>query len=180
MGKDYTEKTLSSKTVYDGKIIKVNVDTVQLPNGKEAKREVVHHQGAVGILTINKNNNIILVKQYRKPLEKMILEIPAGKLEKNESPVDCALRELKEETGYTANNIEQIVKFYTSPGFADELIYLFKANDIHKGKTELDEDEFVETIELTLSEVIDLIKKDEINDAKTLIAIYHWQLESKR
>ncbi|WP_176717362.1 NUDIX hydrolase [Vulcanibacillus modesticaldus] len=177
MEKDYIEQTISSTTIYEGKIIKVDVDKVRLPNGKESFREIVHHSGAVAILAISKENKVIMVKQYRKPLEKTILEIPAGKLEKGEKPLDCAIRELKEETGYTASNMSQIAKFYTSPGFADEIIYLFKAEDIQPGAAKPDEDEFVELVELTIDEVNELINDSKIIDAKTLIALNYWQLE---
>lgn len=173
----YTEKTISQKTIYDGAVIRVNVETVELPNGKQAMRELVHHRGAVGILAITPANKIVLVSQYRKALDKTILEIPAGKLEEGEKPLESAYRELQEETGYTTSTMQQITKFYTSPGFADELIYLFKAGDLKKGKANLDEDEFVDTVELSLFEVAELTRKGAINDAKTLIAIYYWQTE---
>lgn len=175
MTNELFEPTISSKTVYDGKIIKVNVDTVRLPNGNEGIREIVHHQGAVGVLAITPENKIVLVKQFRKALEQTILEIPAGKLEKNEQPIECAIRELKEETGYIASNITQIARFYTSPGFANELIYLYEARGLIKGEIALDFDEFVELEEFTLQEVMDLINDGKIIDAKTLVSIYYWQ-----
>lgn len=173
---DYSEKTLTANTVFDGKVIKVEVVNVELPNGKEATREIVHHQGAVGILAISKENKIILVRQYRKALDKTILEIPAGKLEPNEEPMECAYRELKEETGYLATNMRQITKFYTSPGFADEIIYLYEASRLELGEVDLDDDEFVDIEEYSYQETLDLIDKDQIIDAKTLVALYYWQI----
>jgi len=175
---DYTERTVSSNEIFNGKIIKVKVDTVILPNGNESKREIVNHPGAVGVLAITSENKLVLVKQYRKPMDEVLIEIPAGKLEVNEEPSNCALRELKEETGYTATNISQIASFYTSPGFADEYIYLFKATNLEAGVSMPDDDEFVEIIEVTYEEASQLVASEEIKDAKTLIAIYHWQVET--
>ena len=172
-----SEKTITSRSIFEGKIIKVNVDTVELPNGKQATREIVRHPGAVGILAVTEDNQIILVKQYRKPMDQVLYEIPAGKLEPDEKPELCANRELKEETGYTATNMVQITKFYTSPGFADELIYLFKAKGIEAGEATPDEDEFVELVYLTLEESMEMIQSGKIVDAKTVVAIYHWQIE---
>lgn len=172
---DYSEKTISTENIFDGKVIKVEIANIELPNGKTATREIVRHKGAVGILAITEENKIILVKQYRKALEQMIIEIPAGKLEINENPEACAIRELKEETGYTASNINFIHKFYTSPGFANELIYLYEARNLIKGEAKPDEDEFVEILELSLAEVDFLITSGQIVDAKTLVAVYYWK-----
>jgi len=173
--KDYSEKTLTTETIFDGKVIKVEVADIELPDGKTATREIVRHKGAVGILAISDENKIILVKQYRKALEQTIIEIPAGKLEIDENPEACAIRELKEETGYTASNINFIHKFYTSPGFADEIIYLYEAKMLIKGQAMPDEDEFVEILELSLAEVDSLVTGGQIVDAKTLVAIYYWR-----
>ncbi len=178
MSHKYHEATISSKPIFDGKVIKVKVDTVELPNGKHATRELVLHPGAVGILAISNENKIVLVNQFRKPLEKMNLEIPAGKLELNEDPRECAIRELKEETGYSALNMTPFTKFYTSPGFANEIIYLFQAEDLEIGEANPDEDEFVDLVTLTLEESLQLIDAGEIVDGKTIIAIYYWQIQS--
>ena len=178
--KHLLEKTIAKETVYKGKIIQVDVDTVELPNGKTSKREIVHHQGAVGILAVTADLKMIFVRQFRKPLEQAILEIPAGKLEQGENPLDCAIRELKEETGYTTTNMTQISKFYTSPGFADEVIYLFKAEELQSGLAVPDEDEFVELVQLTFDEALDLINEGKIMDAKTVIAVQYWQLEMSK
>jgi len=175
--KDFTEKTLSTKTVYHGKMIQVNVEQVLLPNGRKSEREIVLHPGAVGILAITSAEKIILVKQFRKALNQAILEIPAGKLESGEDPSSCAARELKEETGYTTTNMTQIGKFHTSPGFSDEVIYLFQAKGLQSGKAVPDADEFVELMELSFDEAIEMVNKGNIVDAKTLIAIQAWQIE---
>ncbi|MFV9510754.1 NUDIX hydrolase [Tepidibacillus sp. LV47] len=176
MNQKYVEKTIESKQIFDGKIIKVFVDTVELPNGKQATREIVRHPGAVGILAVTKKNRVLMVKQYRKPMDQILYEIPAGKLEPGEDPKSCAIRELKEETGYVATNMSLFTKFYTSPGFADELIHLFYADGIEAGEATPDEDEFVELVELTLDESMEMIEKGKIVDAKTIIAIYYWQI----
>lgn len=171
------EKSLASKSIFEGKILKVAIDQVQLPNGSIAEREVVHHPGAVAILAITPDNKIILVKQFRKAVNKVITEVPAGKLEKGENPIVCAARELKEETGYSAGSIKEITKIYTSPGFADEIIHIFKAEGLIKGNAAPDEDEFVEIVELPISEIDKLINSDEIIDAKTLVALYYLKNE---
>ncbi len=177
MEKDLFEKTIASKNVYNGKIINVSVDTVQLPNGKEAKREIVKHQGAVAVLAISPDNKVILVKQYRKPVDKMMIEIPAGKLEPSEKPEVCAIRELQEETGYIAKNVTKICTFYTSPGFSNEVIHLFRATHLEKGAAMPDDDEFVEFFEVTIEELRKLVESGEIIDAKTLVAIPYIQSE---
>lgn len=169
------EKTISSEMIYDGKVIKVKVDEVQLPNGKTAKREIVTHQGAVAVLPLTNDGKMIAVRQFRKPLEKTIVEIPAGKLEKGENPLDCAIRELEEETGYKAHKLEHFSSFYTSPGFADEILHLYVATDLYEGVLQPDEDEFVETLHLTLEEAKELMAQGEICDAKTVLAIIAWE-----
>lgn len=159
----------------NGKVIDVQVDDITLPNGKMSKREIVRHPGAVGIIPVTPDNKLLCVKQYRKPLEKTLIEIPAGKLEEGEAPEVTALRELEEETGYSTNTLSYITSFYTAPGFSDEIIYLYETNDLRKltEAKELDEDEFVELIELTLEEAEQLMAKEEIHDAKTAYAILY-------
>jgi ADP-ribose pyrophosphatase len=169
------EKTISSQTIYDGRIIKVKVDEVLLPNGKTAKREIVNHQGAVAVMALTDDGKMIAVRQFRKPLERSIVEIPAGKLEPGEEPLTCAIRELEEETGYQANQFTHISSFYTSPGFADELLHLYLATGLKKGESRPDEDEFVEVMELTLEEAHQLHRSGEIRDAKTVMAIFAWE-----
>ncbi|WP_096434775.1 NUDIX hydrolase [Alteribacter populi] len=179
MGYQLVEKTLSKENIFKGRIIDVNLHDVVLPNGKKSKREVVNHPGAVAVLAVTDDEKLVLVKQFRKPLDKVIAEIPAGKLEKGEEPKACALRELEEETGYCADHIEEIMSFYTSPGFADEIIYLYLAKGLKDGKKQTDEDEFVELMEVSFSEAMNLIKANIIHDAKTICAIQHWLLNNK-
>lgn len=171
------EKTISSETIFSGKVVQLKVDEVQLPDGRTTKREIVNHPGAVAVLAITDEDRLVLVRQYRKPLEKTILEIPAGKLEAGEELAACAARELEEETGYRAKALSHLVSFYTSPGFADELLHLFKADGLDQGQVNLDQDEFVELVELTLEECMEHIRQGDIIDAKTIMAVYLWQNE---
>ncbi|GEN33455.1 NUDIX hydrolase [Aneurinibacillus danicus] len=173
------EKTITSKSIYDGKIIKVKVDDVELPNGKTAKREIVTHPGAVAVMAITEDDRMIMVRQFRKPLERMLVEIPAGKLEPGEEPEVCAGRELQEETGYTYTSLHHQASFYTSPGFADEIVHLYRAEGVVPGKARPDEDEFVELLHVTKEEARDLIASGDIRDAKTILAVYAWELEAK-
>ncbi len=176
----FYEKTISTQPIFAGKVIRVQVDEVELPDGKMAKRELVKHSGAVGILAITPEQKIVLVRQFRKPLEKTILEIPAGKLESGEHPDRCAERELEEETGYRADQLKRVTSFYTSPGFADEIIHLYQAKGLQKGQMQPDQDEFVELVELTLDECFREMEKGVICDAKTILAIYLWQLQGMK
>ncbi|MCS1350831.1 NUDIX hydrolase [Mechercharimyces sp. CAU 1602] len=169
------EKTINSQVLFEGRIIKVQIDEVSLPNGNTSTRELVKHPGAVSILAITEEEKIVLVRQYRKPLEKAILEIPAGKIDPGENPQHCAKRELEEETGYLAQEMDEVLSFYTSPGFSDEIVYIYEAKKLTQGEAKPDADEFVETVELTLTEALEKISSHEIHDAKTVTAIYYWQ-----
>jgi len=173
------EKTIQTKEIYSGKVVSLQLQEVELPNGKMAKREIIKHPGAVAIIAITDENKIVMVEQFRKALERIIVEIPAGKLEKGEEPADCARRELEEETGYECRNLELLVSFYTSPGFADEIVHVYIAKGLVKKENaaELDEDEFVNLEELTLDEAIEYIKEQKIYDAKTVFAVQYLQLQ---
>ena len=173
------EKTLQSKEIFSGKVISLHLQDVELPNGKQAKREIIKHPGAVAILAITNDNKVVMVEQYRKALERTIVEIPAGKLEKGEEPAVCARRELEEETGYECEHLELLTSFYTSPGFADEIIHVFLAKGLMKKENAacLDEDEFVNLEELTLEEVKQYVKDQKIYDAKTIFAVQYLQLQ---
>ncbi|MDC2863583.1 NUDIX hydrolase [Bacillus sp. BP-3] len=173
------ERTVATEPIFDGRVIKVRVDEVVLPNGETSKREIVKHPGAVAIIAITDDEKIVLVEQYRKAMEKELVEIPAGKLEQGEKPEVTAIRELEEETGYICENMELITSFYTSPGFADEIVYVYEATGLKKkeDKADLDEDEFVELMEVSLEEALQLIKEQRIHDAKTMFAIQYLQLK---
>ncbi|UWD48011.1 NUDIX hydrolase [Clostridioides difficile] len=165
------EKTISSDRVYTGKVITLKVDTVEIPGQGYQKRELVEVGGAVGIVAITDDNKVVLVKQFRKPIEKPIFEIPAGKLEKNESPKECAERELKEETGYSAKNIKLIHKFFTSAGFSNEIMFVYLATGLTPGESNLDADEFLDVYEVELEEAYNMVLKNDVEDAKTSIGL---------
>ncbi|MFS1512256.1 NUDIX hydrolase [Chengkuizengella sp. SCS-71B] len=171
----FEEITVETEQIFKGKIISLQVDKVKLPNGKMSAREIVKHPGAVAVLAIYEDK-MIVVEQYRKPLEKNQIEIPAGKLDPGEEPKEAALRELKEETGFDCGSIKHINSFYTSPGFADEKIFLFLAEELTRGEMKLDEDEFLSCDSITLEQALEYIKEEKISDAKTITAIYAWQI----
>lgn len=171
--KKFEEKSIHSEQIYQGKIISLKVDDVALPNGKHSKREIVNHPGAVAIIPITSDGKLIVVEQYRKALERSIIEIPAGKLEPGEAPEITARRELEEETGYGCHELEYLQTFATSPGFADEVIHLFVARDLYPidNKAALDEDEFVELMEISIEEAQEMMTNQQIYDAKTAFAV---------
>lgn len=177
---DFEEKTTARKEIFKGKIIDVYLDDVALPKGGTGKRELVFHNGGVGLLAITPENKIVLVKQFRKPLEKVILEIPAGKIEDGEgnSPAETGARELEEETGYRADCLEHLTSMYLSPGFSNEMLHIYHAKDLVKVDNPLpqDEDEVLELFELTLAEAKEKMATQEICDAKTIFAIQYWEL----
>jgi len=175
----FEEKTTATQPIYDGRIIQVRVDDVVLPNGASSKRELVKHPGAVAVIAVTDEGKIVLVEQYRKAMEKALVEIPAGKLEQGEAPLATAMRELEEETGYICEDMKLLYSFYTSPGFADEIIYLYEATGLTKkeDKADLDEDEFVDLLEVTLEEAWELIQEQRIHDAKTILAMQYLQLK---
>lgn len=166
------EKTIKTDKLYQGKIINLRIDTVELPNQKYSKREIIEHSGGVAILAIH-DDKIILVEQYRKAVEKNLYEIPAGKIEPNEDPLEGAKRELIEETGYEAQNLKFILNFYSSPGFSNEMIHLFIADSFNFVGACPDEDEYIETIEIPIEDAFSMVLKGEIVDAKTIIALLY-------
>ena len=165
------EKTLEKKSVYKGRIINVRVDKVLLPNGRESSREIVEHPGAIAVVPILPDGKIVLVRQFRKPVEETLFEIPAGKLEKGESAETCAMRELEEETGFRAGKLEKLLKFFPSPGISNEGVHLFKATELQEGNKNTDHDELIELSFLSVSEILKMIEDGKIKDAKTIIGI---------
>lgn len=171
MKKKLFEKKISSKKIFGGKIIELYVDEVELQNNKVVTREKVSHPGAVGIVPLSKEGKIILVKQFRYPTGGVLLEIPAGKMGKNENAADCARRELKEEIGAAGGKLMHLSTFYTSPGFCDEILYLYLATDFERKENNLEEDEFLDVIELKMKDALTYVKNGKIKDAKTIIGI---------
>ncbi|PTE93811.1 ADP-ribose pyrophosphatase [Staphylococcus equorum] len=170
------EKTLHKESIYKGAIIDLEVHDIELPDGQTSKRELVYHNGAVAVCAINPDNQVILVRQYRKPAEKTLLEIPAGKLEINEERESAAKRELEEETGYIAENLELITEMYGSPGFSNEKISIYLAKDLKIGEMNLDDDEFIEIETYNIEEITIMLQNKEIEDAKTIIALQYLSL----
>ncbi|WP_142415476.1 NUDIX hydrolase [Hathewaya massiliensis] len=168
---EFFEKTIDKEIIYKGKILDLSIHTVELPNGRESKREIINHPGAVAILAFNKENKVLMVRQFRKPIDRVLLEIPAGKLEPNEDIKECALRELEEETGFIAEELEYLGKVHTSAGFCNECIHLFKASNLKEGNFGGDEDEFISIETHTIEEINNMIRNGEITDAKTICSL---------
>ena len=172
------EKQLSSKLVYDGRVIKVSRDEVKCPNGEESIREIVHHRGGVGIL-FKVGNKFIFEKQYRYALSEEIIEMPAGKLEEGEIPLEAAKRELLEETGYRPLEMIHLGDSYPTPGYSSEVIHLYYCPKAVKEERHLDKDEDIELIYLTLEEIEQMIKDGKIKDSKTVAAIFLYKTKAK-
>ena len=168
---DMTEKKVSSKLIYDGKILRLHVDTVELPNGKQALREVADHPGGVAIVAIDKDDNILTVMQYRYVFSRVVEEIPAGKLERGEDPHDAALRELKEETGATPERFTELGPIIVSPGAYGEVLHLYLAEGLDMGATSPDEDEFLDLVKTPFDQMVQRVLSGELTDAKTVVGV---------
>ncbi len=165
------EKTLGTQTFFEGRIIKVCRDDVELENGNTATREVVHHPGGVCVIPVTEDGCVLMVKQYRYPMKKALLELPAGKLEYGESHYDCGLRELREEVGMTASKYEYLGAIYPTPAYVTEKIHLYLAQDLKQDTQKLDADEFLDVIKMPLEQAVRLVLSGEICDSKTQIGI---------
>lgn len=165
------EKQLASKQIFDGKVVKLFVDDIELPNGKGAFREVVRHPGAVCVIPITDEGEVIMVRQFRYPFSSVLLEIPAGKLEIGEDPLDAVKRELEEESGVVAENVEFIGMTYTTVAFTDEKIYTYMATGLSYTESHPDEDEFLEVVKIPLGTLVEMVMTGEIKDSKTQVAI---------
>lgn len=167
------EKVYKKHKVYFGKAVDFCNDEVILPNGNKATREYIDHPGAVAVVPFINKTDIIFVKQYRYPINEITYEIPAGKLDKKESLLKCAKRELKEETGYTTKNIKKLISFWPSSAFSNEELIIYIAKDLVVGKNNPDDDEFVETVTISLKQALQMIKQGKIKDSKTVIALLY-------
>lgn len=165
---DLTERTLSSKAVYEGRIITVLVDQAELPNGKQALREVVRHPGGVAILPLDRDGSVTLVQQYRYPFHQLLLELPAGKLDEGEDHRAAAARELSEETGLEAGELTYLGCLLASPGFCDEKLHMYLARDLRRAKSHPDDDEFLNVVTMPFEELAQKVMDGTIEDAKTV------------
>lgn len=170
--KNLIEKEISSEKVFDGVLLHVRKDEVELPNGHKSVREWIKHPGASSVIPLLPDNQIILVKQFRYPVGQVTLEVPAGKLDaEGEDPLVCAERELSEETGYTAGKIWKLTTIATTVGFSNEFIHLYAATDLKAGKQHPDDDEFINTVKMPLTAAMQLVESGKIIDAKSIISI---------
>ncbi len=165
------EPTIESELIYQGRVVNLRVDTVELATGRQTKREIVEHGACAAIVVLDSEQNVVLVRQYRKPVERLLLEVPAGGIDPGEEPIDCAHRELEEETGYIARNMEYLGGFYTSPGFCTEYMHLFLATELQQSQRSPDADEDIEIVHTPLSHVHGLIASGQICDAKSIAGL---------
>lgn len=165
------EKKLSSRQVFDGVVVKLFVDEVELPDGKRSVREIVRHPGAVCVVPVTDDGKVIMVRQFRYAFGEVLLEIPAGKLEKGEDPLKAALRELEEETGTVAQRIEHMGELYTTVAIFDEKIQMYLATDLSYKNAHPDDGEFLEVEKIPLDTLVDMVMRGEIKDSKTQIAL---------
>ncbi|MEJ8751059.1 NUDIX hydrolase [Lagierella sp. ICN-221743] len=166
------EQTIKSEMIYEGRILNLRVDTVELKNRKYSKREIVEHSNAVTIIAL-KGDKIVFVRQYRKAVDKELLELPAGLIESNELPKEAAQRELQEEIKYDAKNFEYLFDSYSSPGFTDEKMSYFLATDLFSSPLQEDEGEDLNIEEYTLEEALNMIEEGKIEDSKTIIGLLY-------
>jgi len=167
----FYEKQIETETVYSGLIVNVKMDIAELQNGKRVRREVVEHPGGVCIVAVTKENKVLLVRQFRYTIKEEMLEIPAGKLERGEDPFECAVRELAEETGYTANEWIDLGVIYPSAGVYSETLHQYLALDLQPGEMHLDENELLSVEEVDIDELVEMILANKIRDAKTIIGV---------
>lgn len=168
---DFEEKTISTENIYDGKVVHVRVETVELPDGKRSKRELIGHSGGVGVIAVTEDRQVFMVSQYRIAARSMMLEIPAGKLEQGEDPQECGARELTEETGYKASELTHLGAYYATPGYCEEVLNIYLARGLEFVGQNLDEGEFLNVKKYDLDELYQMVMDNKIYDAKTAVAI---------
>jgi ADP-ribose pyrophosphatase len=176
--KESTPGKINSKRAYTGKVISLDVDTVRFPDGSAGELEMIRHPGASAVVPFlsdpaGENPQVLLIRQYRYAADTYLYEIPAGRLNAGEAPRDCAARELKEETGCTADKLEHLLSFYTTPGFTDERIHLFMATGLVAGETKHEADEFLDLQPMLLSRALEMVEAGEIVDAKTALGLMY-------
>lgn len=169
-----------TRNIYTGKVVTLNIDTVTLPNGATIDLETIRHPGAAAVVPIKDDGTVVLVRQFRHAAGGFIYEIPAGKLQPGEDPLHCASRELEEEVGYRAASFELLSSIFTAPGFADEVIHVYKATGLTKGRQQLDPDEVLDIIEMPLAEAVNKIEDGTIRDAKTIVGLQAVYLRTSR
>jgi ADP-ribose pyrophosphatase len=165
------EELVSSKRIYDGRVVGLRIDQVKLPSGRMTEREIVEHAGAVGVVALDGEGDVLLVRQFRSSLGMPLLEIPAGTLSEGEDARACAFRELREETGYSARHMEDLYAFFSSPGFSNERIWLFLASGLSRGPQRLETDEVIEVVKLPLERALEMVTHGEICDGKTILGL---------
>jgi len=168
---ELTETVIGTQEIYSGRVVHLRIDTIRQPNGFEGKREIVAHPGAVCVVPIRDDGIVLMVRQFRLAAGQALLEVPAGTREKGEDPRECALRELEEETGYQAADLQPLYTAYLAPGYSTELMYAYMATGLTLGKTNPDEGENVETVEIPITEVESRVLSGEFADAKTIAAL---------
>ena len=159
------------RNIYNGRVVTLNVETVQLPNGVTVDLETIRHPGAAAVVPVKDDGTVVLIRQFRHAAGGFIYEIPAGKLNPGEDPLHCAARELEEEVGYRAASFVLLTSIFTAPGFADEVIHIYQATGLTKGRQQLDRDEVLEVVELPLAEAVKKIAEGTIRDAKTIVGV---------
>lgn len=169
----FYEKSIKSDTIYEGKILNLRVDTVELQNKKYSKREIVDHQKGVGIIAYDGEDKLWMVSQYRIAIDKVTIEIPAGLVESNEVPIETAKRELQEEIGYFPEKIDFLFTMHSSPGFTNDRLSFFEAHDLVESQLDLDDDEFLNAKSYPIDDLYNMVLNGEITDAKTIIAIIY-------
>lgn len=174
---DCEEKAKKQNLIYEGRILSLYNDEVILADGSESRREYVHHNGGSSALAVDKEGYVYLVEQFRYPYKEVLLEIPAGKLEVGEKPYDCAIRELKEEVGITADFLTDLGVIYPTPAYTDEPLHIFLATDFTAGENHLDEHELLNVKKMKFEEALQMVECNEIRDSKTVIAILRYALK---
>ena len=165
------EKTLSSKVIYDGQTVKLRIDTVQMPSGRKSTREIVEHRDVVVIVAVDASDNVLMVRQFRQPLGKKLLEIPAGGIDGEETPEEAVLREMQEETGYLPKTIKRLGGFYSAPGFCTEYMHLFLATGLTPGRLHAEDTEIIKLERLPVSKISSLVTSGKLNDAKSIAGL---------